>query len=1130
MNIFNKRNFVSIDEEDLNDANLSCADFKNDLTRKRSFIDVLGARLAMKYLFSNKINANNLYSLYTIHNVLEEIDVADIYFKDVKIDVRLVFNENEIFVPKSHFEFGILPDVYFVLGLKDDLSSAEFLGYFEPNNLDKTNENKDFYFYEGAKLKNPKDFRRFLDKFQSENDFVSTEADVEKAKDLFLSLVDKEAENDEKIFMLQQLSNNFSLREKLVEFENFEIMSKFVAKDETLFKDNVLDIVGAQSITELPEEEMLTIDLTELVDEEVFEEEKGESEKEKEDFEEDDFEEISVEDLVTETEFDSELQIIEEEECAEETSSDLGLASGIVGGALAGGIIAGGIVAGEAIASTISASVPSIGLPDINIEDGLNFNSPEFDKSMIELPEQFAQELKNEFAKNAEDIYAPDEEFDFIEQEDETLIEEVIEDEIDAETKIDIDSEAILETAKTNPSAIQPFASLIDEGASDIDIDEQFEITHLSQSVDALEESADELSGEEIFNDEETEFASDSDSDFQIVEEESYDEPTSEIDELEEYAEAGVLEEDEEPKGSELVSEVAVGAVSGAVAGGIIAGGIVAGEAIASTISASVPSIGLPDINIEDGLNFNSPEFDKSMIELPEQFAQELKNEFAKNAEDLYTPDEEFDFIEQEDETLTEEVIEDAIDVEEVEEEINLSIIHPFTPSPDDELPELGDIESLKIEPLAELDKPELITELGNLDIQDEKADYEEVLDINSFDFDMFDDEEEVEKLEDIKMVEENLLSLESFDDKYTQEVISVQEVSGDDEVEKLEEIEFSDENEEASDSGGYNDIRDLTLQVDELLKNMDLSDEQKRALSIEVSDAQNILKVDDDSKLSSENNDLDENDKDVLQSLFKNGSFGGNLDESLGDFSSDELGEQFGGEYGDENETGIDFKKRLSAGPKNKKTMIAASVAGVILVSLVAGGIQLSHKSQDATFPNNMQNTTAPVSETTSSADELAIPDMAQTGEQASDIQNMPMQDQQSATPGRDMGKAVSDAFTSEPLTANVTKVAWEVPEDLAYNDSFRKYLQIAGKNLKLTLQSNLLLSTEMAYSNKVVLDLEINNDGSLKSSNITVSSGSKQIDQVVLQSVKETLKYLKMPSSELSGQSVSATLIINF
>jgi len=130
----------------------------------------------------------------------------------------------------------------------------------------------------------------------------------------------------------------------------------------------------------------------------------------------------------------------------------------------------------------------------------------------------------------------------------------------------------------------------------------------------------------------------------------------------------------------------------------------------------------------------------------------------------------------------------------------------------------------------------------------------------------------------------------------------------------------------------------------------------------------------------------------------------------------------------------------------------------------------------------------------------------------------------------GRDMGRAVSEAFMSDPVSASVSKVAWEVPEEYAYNDSFRKYLQTAGKNLKLTLQNDLLLSTEMAYSDKIVVDLTISKDGTVKAANIVTSSGSKQIDKIVLQSVKETLKYLKVPASEVSGQSVSATLIINF
>ena len=81
----NKKNIVKIAEDDLNDAKLSSIDFATEDVRKRAFINILGARLAMKSLFSKKIEATNLYSLYTIHNVLEKIDIADIYYKNVNV-------------------------------------------------------------------------------------------------------------------------------------------------------------------------------------------------------------------------------------------------------------------------------------------------------------------------------------------------------------------------------------------------------------------------------------------------------------------------------------------------------------------------------------------------------------------------------------------------------------------------------------------------------------------------------------------------------------------------------------------------------------------------------------------------------------------------------------------------------------------------------------------------------------------------------------------------------------------------------------------------------------------------------------------------------------------------------------
>lgn len=119
----------------------------------------------------------------------------------------------------------------------------------------------------------------------------------------------------------------------------------------------------------------------------------------------------------------------------------------------------------------------------------------------------------------------------------------------------------------------------------------------------------------------------------------------------------------------------------------------------------------------------------------------------------------------------------------------------------------------------------------------------------------------------------------------------------------------------------------------------------------------------------------------------------------------------------------------------------------------------------------------------------------------------------------------------TPVPITTNTIKrLYWEIPQDLTYNDSIVNYLKTVGKTMKFAIQSDLLNITEMPYSNKMIVEIEIKKDGSVGDVNTTVSSGSKQIDTIVLQSVKAAIKYVKAPTSEFKSDSNRFSLIINF
>ena len=871
MKLFEKKDSgINIEEDDLQDAKLSSLDFVDKKTRKRAFLNVLGARLAMKMLFSQKIEATNLYSLYTIHNVLNELDIADIYFQGIKIDVRVVFNKEEIFIPKSHFEWDLLPDLYLVFDLAEDFSGVEFIGFFEPKTLNTQNENKDFYFYEHDRLQDPKTLKMFLHNFKGNGDFKAP-VNLENAEALFVSLVDKEISQQDKEDLFQCLAGDIALREKVVEFENFETLSKEVVKDTELMRDGIFDIVGAQQIYE-DEEFSVAEDKAEIIGEVLVGMLDGEDETPAENIVKNEFNKDDIESILSEIE--------EEHKDFEDNSGTF--AAGASAGAIAGAVVAGGAVVATAIGAGLENNLFEA-LPDLDLDLDLNFGGSKEDLLSI------TEEESNKY-----------------------------------------------------------------------------------ETIDTKEDLLSELST---------------------------------LEGLEDFEETVEVEND-------------------------------------STIQA--------------------------------KFFGGLEDEEIGNRE---------------------------LEIEEIVSSEELEVSSDFVAS-----------------------QRNLTNQSSNL--SPEETPHSSLLTPNSS------VEEEVVTFDEIESDE--IIIPKNYDRVFN---------GGDDEtLERLRKLE--------ADEDGNQD--EVISQVDEFLKDADLSGE-KLDLSAEGLDIDNLDSSLLNPSLESEVSYFSEsNEGHALESETSSQNTPVSIsDEQIRLLFKEEKAADIP-EFGSETNNLGPAANKKPLDLKDKKMLIAASVAGVIIISVLATQSGMFKKNSGAIPPTNASISTqgqapAPIdaNNTNDANDAVNAGNTVNTTAGNSNVVETPASDtgadpllqpapppqgNSQANANRDMGKAVSDAFLSEPVSASISKVAWEVPEDLAYNDGFRKYLQMAGKNLKLNLQNNLLLATEMAYSNKVVVDLTINKDGSLQSNDIVTSSGSKQIDKIVLQSVKETLTYLKIPANELSGNSVDATLIINF
>lgn len=1227
MGIFNKKiNTVKVAQEDLDDAKLSSVDFSDEGTKKRAFINVLGARLAMKMLFSKKAEANNLYSMYSVHRVLEELDIADIYYKNVKMDVRVVFNSEEIFVPKSHFNHDILPDAYLFFQLKPDFTAVDFLGYVEPSKINQENQNHDFYFVEKDQLNAAEDIKKFVEKFVPDLKIKPTEEEFERAENLFLSFVDDEISVDDFNFLIKQLASDIELREKIVEFENFEFVSKRVARDESILQDGVLDIIGAQKAFEEKEE------VKEELQEEVLEQNAEES------LSTEDVEELSFEFALDELELAEEgTEKVKDDEEKEDSDSNGGLgkrlAEGAIvagGAALAGGLVSAGMAAAAetsvigsatagvvgAIANAAEGIASTVGSVAENIESG-SIEVVKEDFAFGELLDEVA-----DFKESAEDGDLSI--FDEVEFEEESLdssidnmdnvLEESVQDEEQSVEELLFETESILEES---PSIVDSVDFDLSELDSFVDSDDSVPLEENEQE-EALEElttETDEPEYEVLVENEVDDFPDSL----------SFDSDT--LEDLDSLADLSGSQNDFSPQ-KDVQEESSLDEIF-AETESILAEDSVSVDENIEELFALEESTEMTDSTVDESESVSLLEIQETVEEEKSETIEGFDEEFAPLDElSELAPLEELETLDSDNEQSEEfSVKEEEQFVDDVAATVDYSVsgedfdVFNQDLAPLDELPEIVPLESLddeaeieaetgidtyvedevfdaqetseeftfeamrqqekaSLEEISKIEGPKYEAEEGeemSESAEDEgrpKKKQEEgegvAFGLDDFDFDVFDmsarpqpeenelgessfeSAEEESDSNNNSESEQGLMSFESFNGFETEPKEEIEGGVGESisqmpsfesvnaELAELDIDKLDDEVSGETSDAEFDDIAALASQVDDFLKETELSDVQKNILAEEIdtesisSLTESLAKSEVESEYKSENSapvgsdlasDIDEllsgnmdedDDGDLLKVLFKQE----NIDETE-DF---ELGSR---------------EAKPSFFSDKKKVIVAASVAGVMLVSIVAGGVVMNKKNSAANVPNNLpQAASQNQMPGGANADGMSQASGDATG---SDSQMSGMDMSSSVGAGgaipaasqaknRDMGQAVSDAFMSEPMNASVSKVAWEVPEEFAYNDVFRKYLQSAGKNLKLTLQNDLLLATEMAYSNKCVVDLTISGSGAVQSANVIASSGSKQIDKIVLQSVKDTLKYLKAPTGELGGKSVEATLIINF
>lgn len=1017
---------IYIEENDKKEARILTQSFANAETKSRAYINALGANLGMKYLALENINNGKTYNLHSIHKILEEMDISDIMLSNIHIDVRVIFDENLIFIPKSHFEYDILPDIYLVLNLSEDHAHAKFLGFFEPKLINKNNQNDNYYFIEKEKLSAPVNLKQYIENFKGNTTSSLSSEENENAEILMVSLMDQNVSKNDMKELLKYLAKSAELRDKFIEFENFETLS---------YKS--LHTEGVTMPKDVEEETPLDATL-------------------------DDFENLNETDLLSSDEENQNEQTMEEsteenQEAANELEDlnsvndigDIGDINDLDG---LGDIDSSDLMGAEEEVTTEAANQN----PDDSIANGLN--------DLASLAETAAA---GALLENAAEAAVADAGINAVESV--------------AEAGFDILSDTVENlSAEISPEVLPDNTADMTLGEADLpdlnsDLSSLEDITATNESAGLMPVDESESNGNETqdFSTIETvevpqAMPQEAESEMEVLDISNVNAVPNNLDaNISETIEFNNIEQaDNEPCSNELNVETTAPTVS---------------------IDNIDSFNGLEPLNPED-MTYPDNSVDIENLSVASMDTMQPINPMPVNDGGM----DPFAAVDLDSISLVDSIPQNnGANIQKKNEEIANSIDEDTLNSSLDEIPDFGNELGMG------LDSLDGIPDLGSAPVQPvQQAEPQQAAMVSD---DIMPAQNESSEISDFNALES--LTVDDIVEAPQEDLAQMSEIPADTVAESVQPAaqevssmsEIPDENPEFTAIAGLDDLTDES------------SVEEMSESSPEDTDDNQGYETEEDPELRmlfNENADTQLSNTEQIQTLDS------------------------------------PFLNRQPAKSQNSLKKVLVAVIAAVLLGGTFFLFTMKNRNNPAELESLAQN--EPETEIPAEAPAATATDAPAATDNSDILANTPAVEtipaaQSEPKNTKEVKPAASAAKGTKPINPpgtymSVKKLSWEVPDYLSYSNNINKYLQTAGKSIKLSLSSDLLLTNEYAYSNQVKVSMKLSNDGTLKDIQLVKSSGSDQINKIVLQTVKDTLNVIKPATGEVPTPEFKLGLTINF
>lgn len=235
---------------------------------------------------------------------------------------------------------------------------------------------------------------------------------------------------------------------------------------------------------------------------------------------------------------------------------------------------------------------------------------------------------------------------------------------------------------------------------------------------------------------------------------------------------------------------------------------------------------------------------------------------------------------------------------------------------------------------------------------------------------------------------------------------------------------------------------------------------------------------------------------------------------------------------------------------PKNSpaKKIAAIITAAGILTACVTLGTMYIKNNQNNFSNNNSTTTTLPVPPQTdlpmNTNQEIGQLPTNQpqlpTGVQNPDVSISPMTQSPLVTANTNntlnntIDNTANNTLTTDVKTnlnkSQIDSIKWEVNDTLAKNSRLKGYLLLSSQMLKFSISKSIRNVKDKALNQKIKLMLVFDLGGNLRYSAIRQSSGSQEIDKLVLKTIKDNFTSSKMPRIKVNKEYIKINCIVTF